>query len=425
MRTFNNYKKVLIAITFYDHTYDDRRPRSLFHSNLSHAKLLLRFFRLISAIPLSLLAWALLRILSIRYKVSIYVLKTFRPGFASTYLCMMEPLCRQIQHENKSRHIKILVDPGESVSNVLTKSYAPHFALYLDDRRKFLRQICYLIPKSGLEKRFINTSDKFLPSWLYMPSKNYADLKSPIPSDLKNLGIETGNFVLFAHASQNYYQSRLPSEYLSEMKHMFYDLASYGPALNKLAENNLKVVRVGLDVDELPMTLKKMAIIDYTGEIRNEESEFWLYENCKFLLSAANGAFWFARRFDRPTLITNSYVLPLGYFSTYYTPRTFRSNESGKLLTFAEILEIRSSPNFLSNQFMKDHKLELLPNSSLTIVNAVNELIELSTEQKKLTQEDHQLLKRYEAILNSFKIPIVEKMTMPTVSFLREYSQLL
>lgn len=153
MRSLNYYKKLLTLVVLYDHSYD-LRPKSLFSSELVLAELLLRFIRLIIAIPVSLLAWVLLRVLSIRYKVSIYVLKTFRPGWGSTYLNMIEPLCRQLQHENDPRHIKILVDPGASVSHVLVNSYEPHFTLYLDDRRRFVRLIAYLIPKLGLEKNY-------------------------------------------------------------------------------------------------------------------------------------------------------------------------------------------------------------------------------------------------------------------------------
>ena len=84
----------------------------------------------------------------------------------------MEPLCRQLQHENNSRHIKILVDPGEKVSNVLVRSYESHFNLYLDDRIKFVRLVTYLIPKIRVDKQFANTSDKYSSHWTYPPSKN-------------------------------------------------------------------------------------------------------------------------------------------------------------------------------------------------------------------------------------------------------------
>jgi len=74
---------------------------------------------------------------------------------------------------------------------------------------------------------------------------------------------------------------------------------------------------------------------------------------------------------------------------------------------------------------MRDRHLELIPNSALTIANAVAELLNLYEEKYKSTQEDLELMERYKGILTSFNIPIVDKMTLPTYSFLREYSNLL
>ena len=425
MKSLQYYKKLLTIVIFYDYAYDDKRPSSLFSSDLPRTGLLFRFLNLIIAFPLSLFAWALLRIISIRYKVSIYVLKTFRPSFASTYLNMMEPLCRQLQHENNPRHIKILVEPGGAVSDVLVKSYEPHFTFYLDDRRKFARLIAYLIPKSGLEKRIVNGRNKFLPSWQFPPSKNYANLENQLPSDLAKIGIRKENYVLFVHPSINYYQKRVTPSILSDKGHQFLDLTTYRQALEKIFENNLKVVRVGLDVDELPPALKMLPMIDYTSETRNETSELWLYENCKFLLSVCNGAFWFARRFERPSIITNSYTLLAGHFSTLYTPMTIRNKELGNLLSFAEMLNLRRTPNFLSSQFMKDRHLEFIPNSPPSIANAVDDLINLSNDKTVASREDIELMDRYKALLTETNIPIVEKMTLPAISFLREHQNLL
>ena len=414
--------KTLRRLITYDQTYVSNEPMLY---TLNYFQIGYRFCTLILAYPISLLMWLVFRVLSLRYRVSIYVLKTFRPGWGSTYLNMLEPLCRLLQQENMVRHIKVLIDPGESVSGILVKSYEPHFTLYLDDRRKFARLIAYLIPKSGLEKKYLNTSNKHMPGWLCPPSKNYLDHRTKVPLDLVNLDVNVDNFVLFAHASKNYYKNRVSREVFSNIHHRFYDLSSYRLALDNLIRNNLKIIRVGTEVDELPASLKDLPIIDYTGENRTEEGEFWLYENCKFLLSATSGAFWFARRFDRPTLLTNSYAWPLGYFSTLYTPMTFRSTETSRLLTFAEMLEIRNAPNFLENQFMSDSHLELVPNSATTIANAVEEILNASNGRKIATLEDTELMESYKAILTSYNIAIVEKMTLPTISFLKEYSYLL
>jgi putative glycosyltransferase (TIGR04372 family) len=246
-----------------------------------------------------------------------------------------------------------------------------------------------------------------------------------VPADLDEMGIKKDNFVLFSHASKNYYEARLSTTNFAQNSYRHYDLSSYEPAITKLIESNFKVIRVGVQVDELPNALKALPIIDYTGQVRTEIGELWLYENCKFLLSATSGAYWFARRFDRPTLLTNSYALPLGYFSTLYTPMTFRNVDTGKLLSLVDMFDLRKNSDYIESHFMRVNRLELVPNSASTILNSVNDVLDLSNEEIKKTSENLGLIKRYESILISFNVPIVEKMTMPALSFLKEYSYLL
>ena len=425
MQPIKYYKKLFVAIMLYDQNYDSR-PSSLSESALSPLKKILRFAQIIIAVPLSLLSWTILRVLSTRFHVSIYVLKPFRPGWGSTYLNMMEPLSRQLQHENISSHIKILVEPGEAVSKILVKSYEPHFTLYLDDRKKFLRLIAYLVPKSGLEKKFIVKSDKSINNWLQPPAKNFINLNNRLPPDLADFGIERQNFVLFTHASKKYYEKRLESGTVSSMQYRFNDLSTFDLAIEQIFKKNLKVVRVGVYVDELPAKLKSLPIIDYTSELRNETSELWLYENCKFLLSATSGAYWFTRRFDRPSILMNSYAFPLGFFSTYYTMMLLKSTKSDELWSFSKTISYRSDSDYLEQSFLTRHDLEFVPNSPQTILNAVQEMLN-PDDLSLLTyhEDDLKLVHRYKEILTEFQVPFVEKMSIPSISFLREFQHLL
>ena len=104
---------------------------------------------------------------------------------------------------------------------------------------------------------------------------------------------------------------------------------------------------------------------------------------------------------------------------------SMRSRETGNLLTFAEMLNLRHTPNFLSNQFMKDRRLEFITNSPLSIANAVDDMFNLSNNKNVYSQEDIKLMDQYEALLKKFNIPTVKKGSLPAISFLREYKNLL
>ena len=411
---------------YYDYSYDSR-PSSLASSDLSLTRLVLRFLKLMTAFPLSLLAWMLLRVLSIRYKVSIYVLKTFRPGLTSTFVNMIEPLCRQLQHENNSHHIKILVEPGEAISDMFVKSYEPHFTMYLDDRRKFTRLIAYLIPKSGLEKKFVNTSNKHDKNWAFAPSINYFNRLKQIPNDLRDLGIRPQNFVLFAHPSRNYYQQRMTPQQMAEIEVRFLDLSFYKDALEKVTQQDFFIVRVGLDVDTFPNSLQSLKIIDYAGKTQFRSDQLWLYENCKFCISVSCGAFWLARRFNRPSILTDNYSYHgvFGYLSTLWTPRLVKNSNTGEILSFSKLLDAKNLSALGSTTGMKATQLTYIQNTPTTLVNAIDEMLALENGAMKYSASDIQLLDRYHKIFKPDNYFHLRGYVAPCISFLREHPFLL
>ena len=340
---------------------------------------------------------------------------------------MIEPLCRQLQNDDNPRHIKILVEPGEAISDMIVKSYEPHFTLYLDDRRKFARLIAYLIPKSGLEKKFINTSDKFNKSWSFAPSTNYFNGLKQIPNDLRDLGIRPNNFVLFAHPSRNYYQKRITPEQMAEIEVRFLDLSLYKDALEKVTQQNLFIVRVGLDVDALPQILQSLKIIDYAGKSQFKSDQLWLYENCKFCISVSCGAFWLARRFNRPSIITDNYSYHdvFGYLSTLWTPRLVKDTDTGEILSFSRLLDAKNLSALGSTSQMKATQLTYIQNSPSTLVNAIDEMLALEDGEQKYSEVDLQLLNRYHKIYHSEDYAHQNGYVVPCISFLRECSILL
>lgn len=417
---FIYYRKLLKKIVFYDlHVV----PKSYSTSDFTLINLIIRFSQLFAAIPVSLLAWMVLRIIFVHYKVSIYVLKSYRPSYASTYLGAIEPLCRKLQHDNLTRHIKILVQPGASVSIALDESYSPHFSMYLDDKRKFARLVAYLIPKQGIEKIHLDTSYRFDLGWFYPSSKNFVNQNKQVPLDLQELGIKVQNFALFVHPSLKYYLNRFDENVVESFPQCFIDLSTYKDVLLDLTNQDLKVIRLGTDVDELVGALKGISIIDYVGETRNELSELWLYENCKILISVANGAFHFARRFERPCIITDNYAVAVRIASS--VPMLIINNATGQLLSFAEMAQVNRQKNAYDRQIMMSQNLEYVQNSPETLKNAVSDVLNFSNNLKQYDDNDKKLVNRYLQICENYGVRVQEKFSPPPISFLKEFSYLL
>ena len=406
--------------------YDIEKIPNGLPSDFKFYQRLFRWLLFLIAAPISLFIWLLFRILSSKYKISIYVLPTFRPGIASMYLSTIEPLCRELQYFNDPKHLTILINPQEEISRVLTKSYEPHFSLYLDDRRKFARLVGYLIPQNGLRKYYLTGKREFDAGWILPPSKNYAKHGIGVPNDLKKLGIETGNFVLFVHPSSSYFLKRFPKFYVDSMIQTNIGLNNYEQPLLALAKQGLQIVRVGTHVDNLPNLIKNLPIIDYASANRDETSELWLYENCKFLISAvANGAFWFAHRFNRPTIITDAHTFVHRYFSTFYTPCLIKDVNTNNLLTFRQMRQLRVNHALNDTEAMHYIGLQIIPNSPSTLTASINETLDYANGLTLINSGDMDLLNKYKNFCQEFGLVCNENTTRPTISFLREYSHLL
>jgi putative glycosyltransferase (TIGR04372 family) len=386
----------------------------------------LRWLLFLIAAPISLIMWLVLRILSRKYKISIYVLPTFRPGIASMYLSTIEPLCRELQYSNDPKHFTILVNPQEEISEVLTKSYEPHFSFYLDDRRKFARLVAYLIPQKGLQKLYLTGKREFDSGWVYPPSKNYVRRGIGVPNDLKKLGIEKENYVLFVHPSSNYYQKRFPKSVVTSFPHTNIGLSNYEQPLFALVKQGVQIVRVGTHVDDLPNSFVNFPIIDYVRGKRDEVSELWLYENCKFLISvAANGAFWFSRRFNRPTIITDSFRFVNRYFSTFYTPYLLKDIRTDELLSFRQMRQFNLDHALNDADTMLSNGVQIIQNSPSTLTSSIIETLDYANGLIHLDSTDKELLDKYNSFCQEFGFVFNENTTRPTLSFLREYSHLL
>ena len=341
------------------------------------------------------------------------------------YLSLIEPVCRELQHINNPKHFTILINPGENISDVLRNSYEPHFSLYLDDRQRFVRLIAYLIPEKGIKKIYLTGKREFDSGWNYPPSKNYVNQGLKVPNDLKKFDIEVKNYALFVHGSSNYYQKRFPKSFVDSLIQTNIDLANYEQPLRALIKHGLRVVRVGTHVDDLPVSLKNLPIIDYAQSKRDEASELWLYENCKILISVANGAFWFARRFNNPTIITDSSNFVTRYFSTFYTPSLIKDTDTNQLLSFRQMQSFRNNHKLDGVEVIRTSGLQIVQNSPLTLTSAINETLDYANGLTHMNSADRELLFKYNNFCQEFGLVFNANTTRPTISFLREYSHLL
>ena len=409
----------LTRILFYDQTLK-KGYASL--GSFSKFSIIKRLVITVVALPIAFLSWNVLVIANRFIPVRIYrFARPQRPAFASVYIELLEPLCRGLQVE-KNKSFCIFIDAGAKVNRDLTEIYKSQFHLYLDDRKAFLRRVFNLIPGIGFVKENVIHSHYNL-NWELPQARNTTSLHSTkIRNPIGSAGLESGNFITLSHPSVAYYTVRIPSE-LSELNR-FINLGPARMALEYLIEHGLKIVRVGVDTDPIPESLRDLPIIDLSGQMRDDGQDLWLFENCFLHWSlGANGAWWLARKFDRPSLCTDCYAIALGNQFSFYTYQSVWDDESSKFLSLGELLGLKGVISRTSKMVELD--LRYVQNSPEQLLSAVTEVVDTLRNGTAGSRYDQSLLDKYDEIILKAGHPQRREIhTRPCLSFLESIREL-
>jgi len=402
-------------VLFYDQTL-----KKGYASLASFSKLFIlrRVLITVIAYPLSLLCWIFLVVLNLFTPVQIYKFKhPQRPGFASVYIEQLEPLCREIQ-DSGNKGFLIFIDASETTNLELLKLYASHFNLYLDDRIAFVRTIFALVPRIGFSNEFVKHST-YNTNWELPPATNLKTKgKTETPKIISKLELEPFKFVILAHRSVSY-DIRYHKSASSELNRST-DISKAEDAIRLIGESGLKIVRMGVNSDELPDSLRQLPIIDLSGKFRTDAQDLWLAEHCLFLWAINGAGVWhFAHKYNRPTLVTNSFALSKGYQHTLFTLQMVWDQKKGRHLRLSEIARLRGVLGKFSQ--MKARGLTFVENTPSELLSYVAEMLTYTNKELKYTESDLSLFSEYSKdLIRAGYRPMIEYHSHPCISFLRQ-----
>jgi hypothetical protein len=361
--------------------------------------------------------WIFLIVLNLFTPVRIYRFeRPQRPGAASVYIEQLEPLCRELQ-ATRNKGILIFIDASETTNLELLKLYATHFNLYLDDRVAFVRTIFALMPKFGSLNSFVKNSS-YDTNWeLPLASKLGTKEESEVSNIFSQLDLEPFKFVILTHRSLSYDQKYLKSDYLDINRHT--DISKAENAIRLIHEKGFKTVRMGVDTDVLPDSLKHLPIIDLSGKFRTDAQDLWLAEHCLFLWCINNNGSWhFAHKYNRPTLVTSSDAIAKGYQHTLFTLQTVWDENKNRFLSISEMAALKSVIGRVSR--MKVHGLTFVENSPSELLSYVAEMLTYTIKDLKYTESDLSLFSQYsQALVRAGYRPMIKNHSHPCISFLK------
>ena len=420
LRVKNVANDRVTRVLFYDQTL-----KKGYASLASFSKLFIlrRVLITLIAYPLSILCWIFLVILNMLTPVRIYRFKSpSRPGFASVYIEQLEPLCRELQ-DSGNKGFLIFIDASQTTNLELLKLYATHFNIYLDDRVAFFRRIISLMPKIGFSNVYVKHSH-YDTNWELPPAINLKTKGELVaPKIISQLDLEPLKFVILAHRS-TIYDSKYHKSAAFELDRGT-DIGKAEDAIRLIGENGLKIVRMGVDTDELPDSLKHLPIIDLSGKFRSDAQDLWLSANCLFLWGVnAVGTWHFAHKYNRPTLVTNNYALVRGFQHSLFGLQLIWDERKNSYLSLSEMFNLRGVVGKVSE--MKAYGLTFVENSASDLVAYVGEMLNFADNKLQYSKEDLSLLSQFgEALVKSGYPPTLQKHSQPCISFLRTNRNLL
>jgi len=218
---------------------------------------------------------------------------------------------------------------------------------------------------------------------------------------LRNLGIpEEASFVCFHSRDSAYLKETFPD--LNLRYHDYRDSSIHNciAAAEELVCRGYFAIRMGAIVKE-PLKITDPKIIDYAANgSRTDFMDIFLCARCRFFVGAAGGLNSIPRIFRRPIVFTN--VVPLGRDhllgncgpNNLFIPKKLWLRESGRFMTFREIIESGAGGFFRTEQY-EQLGLEVVENAPEEITAAVIEMEERLKGRWRTTEEDEDLQRRF------------------------------
>jgi putative glycosyltransferase (TIGR04372 family) len=163
---------------------------------------------------------------------------------------------------------------------------------------------------------------------------------------------------------------------------------------NKLADENLAIIRMGKDLDTKVSKSEYPKIIDYAATSRTDFLDGFLMKNCKFAFIGNTGIVWFRWLHNLPNVHCDVY--DIRYTQMFKDISIFQKvwliNEK-RLATVSEMLKMKSE--YSDERHQARLGVELVKNTADEIYVACKEMNSQIDGTWKSTSEDEELQQRY------------------------------
>ena len=180
------------------------------------------------------------------------------------------------------------------------------------------------------------------------------------------------------------------------------DIKNYFSAIKRIINNNHLVLRMGLKVSNNLDNYHNDHIIDYASNYREDSLDIYLLSICKFVIAGDTGLFSGAAAFDKPSLISDLFLIRNNIYSTnnsipnIFIPKLVLNLEKNRLLNFSETIHYNHF--FTYSEDCENNGFKLVHNTPEEIENGCIELMSRINKEYIENDETKYLRKKFNNI---------------------------
>ena len=327
-------------------------------------------------------------------------LMSLGPDKASHFIDGIEMHLRRSQFDNDEKAIKIVVWPQKFPNEALATLYK-RIVYIVGPKQKFIAKVLPFV----IWRVKVFDHDVCKTSSFFLKRGNLGGVSVSFSKDeirkgnelVRDIfGDENKSFIMFGYASPKY-RALVDRRY-----HPKDDLATFLPdplnflkMIEKLNEDGIGVVRQGLHLDETKELSRAGLVVPNYKNFASGFPDVWLAANCKFLLSAITGSWWFGLPFNKPAVITDAYSPDnlCGLKSNLFIHQIPWNLKEEKYENFAWM---RANPRWCFSSEKLGSEYTNINNSPEQIIDVVDEQLARLNGTWVETDEDVELQERFQ-----------------------------
>ena len=347
-------------------------------------------FEFIILSPAILVTWLYLKIR--RYEVIIVGVAS---SVISSFLAPLEPELRKRINTDIGLGRTIVINLSVDANTQIRKMY-DEIVKIIGDERKLARRIVWWATKVGVK----NTTPPQVqsdPIWrVGLPSVSFTQTENEIGRKyLDTVGASENKYICYATRSESYYTKLIEQGVVVKPRSVRNpDENIYLRVANKLAEENLTIIRMGKDLDTKIDKSEYLKIIDYATTSRTDFLDCFLMKYCKYVFIGNTGIVWFRWLFNLPCLHCDVYDIRYTQMNKDISifQKVWLLNEK-RLATVSEMLKMKSE--YSDERHQARLGVQLVKNTADEILSACQEMNARIDGTWETTPEDEDLQKRY------------------------------